>query len=46
MSSWVIALVVRPLAVAFFLVLILCLKWVVWRWMPEGDLKQALFREW
>lgn len=44
MSSWVIALVVRPLIVFGFLVLILVIKTAIEHWMPDSELKRALFK--
>ena len=44
MSSWVIALIVKPLVVAAFFALIYSLEWVLFKVIPEGKLKTALFK--
>lgn len=44
MSSWVIALVVRPFMVFVLLVLVMAIKMAINHWLPDSALKRALFK--
>lgn len=41
--TWVLALIVKPLAAALFFCGVYWLAWVFWKILPPGPLKTALF---
>lgn len=45
MDSWVIALIIRPLALLVFMVLIVVpIEYLFWKIIPEGRVKRFLFQ--
>jgi hypothetical protein len=42
--TWVIALIVKPFIAALFLMLVWWIKYMVWRFVPDGKIKAMLLR--
>jgi len=47
MQSWHWAIMLKPLiAVLIMLAIVLPIKWIFWKLIPEGKLKRILFFSW
>jgi len=47
MSSWQLAVVLKPLGMLLIMVaIVLPIKWIFWKLIPEGRIKRILFFSW
>ena len=47
MQTWQIAVVLKPLiAIAIMCLIVVPIKWIFWKLIPEGKLKRILFFSW
>lgn len=47
MDGWQLGLLLKPLiALAIMVLIVLPIKWLFWKLIPEGKLKRVLFFSW
>ena len=41
--TWLVALMLKPLAAVLVIFLAYCVSRLLWRWIPDGKIKRALY---